>query len=184
MTLKESGLILSVLRAAYPSSFKGLTDDEIDATVHLWAEMFHEPYSMVSAAVRALISTRKEGYSPTIGEVKDQLYKLTATEELSEAEAWAMVAKACRNGLYGYKTEFEKLPETVKRAVGKAEQLRDWAEIDTDTLNTVVASNFQRSYRIMQQRAKEDALLPPGVKEAVGMISGRMAMALPGGAYE
>ena len=87
-----------------------------------------------------------------------------------------MVAKACRNGLYGYKTEFEKLPETVQRAVGKAEQLRDWAEIDTDTLNTVVASNFQRSYRIMQQRAKDDAMLPPGVKTMIGALADRMAL--------
>ena len=185
MTHKETGMVLAVLKAAYPHSFKDITPEEGMAMANLWQTMFAaDPYEAVNAAVSALISTRKEGYSPTIGEVKEQLYKLTAPEELNEGEAWAMICKACKNGSYGYKEEFEKLPPEVQKAVGKPEQIREWAQIDTDTFQTVIMSNFQRSFRIAQMRAKQDAMLPPGVRETVGRISGHMAYQLPEGVYE
>ena len=50
--------------------------------------------------------------------------KLAVKNQLSEAEAWAMVSKAARNGLYGAREEFEKLPEDVKQAIGTPDQLK------------------------------------------------------------
>ena len=185
MTHKETGMILAVLKAAYPHSFKDITPAEGLAMANLWQTMFAaDSYETVNAAVSALISTRKEGYSPTIGEVKDQLYKLTTPNALNEGQAWALVCKACSNGSYGYMEEYAKLPPEVQKAVGKPEQIREWAQIDSDTFQTVVMSNFQRAFRISQARAKEDVMLPPGVKQVVGMISERMNMALPEGLYE
>lgn len=85
-----------------------------------------------------------------------------------------MVEKACRNGLYGNKMEFEKLPPEVQRVVGAPEQLKAWAEMDAETVNSVVASNFMRNFRVEKQREKERSLLPPSVLETISLVSGNM----------
>jgi hypothetical protein len=177
MTVQEAGMVLAVLRAAYPSSYRDLTEADAYATAKLWAEMFSDDsYAAVNAAVRAMIATRTVGYAPTIGEVKEKLYKITEGDKLSETEAWAMVAKACCNGYYGYQQEYNKLPPEVQKTVGKPEQLREWAQVDTDTLNTVIASNFQRSFRVIQAREKENAMLPPNIRQIVGKVADSMKM--------
>ena len=174
MDRRETMQIFSVLKAAYPHSFKGVGKEDADAMISLWQKMFEtETYEQVNAAVAALIATRKEGYTPTIGEVKERLAFAVeqASGALNEQGAWALVEKACRNGLYGYREEFERLPDDVQRAVGAPEQLRAWAMMDTETVNSVVASNFMRNYRTQKQREKEFAMIPPSVQRVLSEIA-------------
>lgn len=168
----ETAKILSVLKAAYPHSFKDLTKRDAESVLDLWAAMFsEEPYEAVSAAVYALIAVRKDGYSPTVGEVKERLDMLRSGDDLPEQAAWALVSKACRNGLYGYKKEFDRLPPDVQRAVGAPEQLRAWARMDAETVESVVASNFLKNYRAQRSREKEAAKLPPEIRKMIGGIA-------------
>ena len=161
MTRVETIAVLALLKAAYPNFYKGMPQTDLQAVVNLWSLHFAgEDADTVTAAVHTLISSRTEGYPPTIGAVKEQIDNLTAKDALSETEAWAMVSKAARNGLYGYREEFEKLPEPVKKAVGTPEQLRAWAMMPADEVESVVASNFRRSYRDNARREKENRLLP------------------------
>ena len=170
MTEDEATLVLATLKAAYPHAFRDTTKKDATAMIRLWARMFAEDsYSEVDAAVGALIATRTDGYSPTIGEVKTKLQDLRAPESLTEQEVWSLVSRACTNGLYGYEKEFAKLPPDVQRVVGRPEQLREWAIMEAETVQSVVASNFMRSFRASQARKKEAAMLPPSVR---GLISG------------
>lgn len=165
MTKKEIVNVLAILKVAYPSSFKGMDDSEYRDTLKLWYMILGgEDAAMVNAAVTALIATRREGYTPTIGEVCENLRLLKQDGELTDQEAWMLVSKACRNGSYGYKEEFEKLPPNVQRAVGQAEQLREWALVDTETLETVTASNFRKTYRGLVQREEEMRRMPESVR--------------------
>ena len=177
MTESDSTKILAVLKAAYPESFKNLSKRDAETMIGLWAQMFvADSYEEVSTAVGALISTRTVGFSPTIGEVKEQLQRLRSASGLSEQAAWSLVSKACCNGLYGYREEFEKLPSEVQRAVGAPEQLREWAKMDEETVQSVVASNFMRNYRAQQAREKERAMLPPEIQRVLGGIADNMKM--------
>lgn len=184
MDRNEAIKILTVLKAAYPHSFKNadgkpIPQKDAEALIQLWQTMFAaESYEQVNAAVAALISTRKEGYTPTIGEVKERLAfaREQASGGISEQEAWAMVEKACRNGLYGYQKEFDALPPEVRRAVGAPEQLKAWAAMDAETVNSVVASNFMRNYRTQKQRDKERAMLPPSVLETISLAANNLKM--------
>ena len=97
------------------------------------------------------------------------MQKLKRSNDLDELAAWALVSKACRNGLYGYREEFAKLPPDVQAAVGAPEQLRAWAMMDTEAVESVIASNFQRNYRTTKARQKELDKLPADVRK---MISG------------
>ena len=177
MDRAETIKILAVLKAAYPHSFKDITKRDAESMITLWSTMFQaDPYEVVSAAVAALISTRTVGYSPTVGEVKEQMQRFNEPLELSEQAAWALVSKACENGLYGYKQEFEKLPPEVQRAVGAPEQLKEWAAMEIETVQSVVASNFMRNYRTQAKREKETAMLPPEVRQFIGGVADGMRM--------
>lgn len=185
MTRDETLKILSVLKAAFPHSYKDMTKRDANAMVDLWTMAFSgEPYEVVNAAVVALIVTRTTGFSPTIGEVKAKLAAPKAAQELSEQSAWALVSKACENGLYGYQKEFAKLPPEVQRAVGAPEQLKAWAAMDAETVQSVVASNFMRNYRTQQTRAQEMEALPPAVREMLSGVASSMTMIGDGGDTE
>lgn len=163
MTRKETGIIMDILTAAYPRFCAGNAD--MRNVINLWAEMFtHDDVAMVAAAVKSVIESDEKGFPPTIGQVKAKMRLLTSGNELTEADVWGMVAKALRNGIYGSAEEFAKFPPTVKRIVGSAEQLREWATMDSETVHSVVASNFQRSYRSIAAREREIAKLPADVK--------------------
>ena len=165
MNATETKGVLALLRAAYPNFYKDMPRADLVAVVNLWQKQFEEfDGRLVLAAVNALISSRVEGFPPTIGAVKEQIRKLTAQEMLSETEAWALVSRATRNGLYGYKEEFEKLPPEIRRVVGSPEQLRAWAAMEADEVESVIASHFMRAYRQIEQREREAGLLPASVR--------------------
>ena len=177
MTRDEVIMILSTLKAAYPHAYRGMTRRDGEALINLWIRQFaDEDPGQVQAAVDALIATRTAGYSITPGEVKERLHALRTADEMSESEAWALVSKACRNGIHHYREEFEKLPPEVQRAVGAPEQLRDWGMMDEETVGSVVASNFMRTYRTSRQRAKETAMLPQSVRQMLSGLADSMKM--------
>lgn len=169
--------IMAILRGAYPQFYRNIGRKEAEDTVNLWLDMFRsENPAIVGAAVKSVIESDEKGFPPTIGQVKAKMRLITSSDELTEADAWHMVAKAIRNGLYGAKEEFEKFPPIVRRIVGSPNMLREWAMMDTDTVHSVVASNFQRSFRVVSDREREIAKLPADVKALVGQISSGMSL--------
>ena len=177
MNRQQTTTILAILKAAYPHAFKDMTTEDAKIMINLWEQMFtEEPYEEVNAAVKALIATRTEGYTPTIGEVKEQIARLKNTSDIDENTAWMLVSKACRNGLYGAKQEFDKLPEEVKQIVGSPEQLKQWAAMDAEVVESVVASNFKKAFRVQAERNKEIAKLPQNMREAIGAITNNMKL--------
>lgn len=184
MTRDDVIKIMSVLRGAYPHFYRDISKQEAYDTINLWTDMFsRDDASIVSAAVKSLIDGDDKGFPPTIGQVKAKMRLLVGGDELTEAEAWNLVSKAVKNGLYGAVEEFEKLPPAVKRIVGSPSQLRDWASMDSDTLHSVVASNFQRSYKQVATREKEISALPDDVKKLINFSMDKEPESLPP-AYE
>lgn len=184
MTRDDVIKIMSVLRGAYPHFYRDISKQEAYDTINLWTDMFsNDDASIVAAAVKSLIDGDDKGFPPTIGQVKAKIRLLVRSDELTEAEAWNLVSKAVKNGLYGAVEEFEKLPPAVKRIVGSPSQLRDWASMDSETLHSVVASNFQRSYKVVATREKEIAALPDDVKKLINFAMNKEPEALPP-AYE
>jgi hypothetical protein len=78
-----------------------------------------------------------------------------------------MVKRAIQDGNYHSAERFEELPPLVQKAVGGANMIRQWAMSDTDDVNTVIASNFQRNYRTLVQRQQFDDKVPPALADVV-----------------
>ncbi len=173
----EVQTLLTLIQAEYPQSFQKLDERQMALKLELWAKEFREDDSMlVFAAARTLMGTARE-FAPNSGQIREKMRELTSEKAaLDEQQAWALVSKACANGYYGYKKEFAKLPPEVQRAVGRPEQLKEWAVMDVDTVQSVVASNFMRSYRAGVEREKELARIPQEVREMLGQVSEKMRL--------
>ena len=179
MTREETLAIMSVLKAAYPNYYRDMNRKDAEAVVDLWATMFtDEPAELVAMSVKAFIATDTKGFPPHIGAIKEAIGKLLQPDLLTEQEAWALVSKACRNAAYNADSEFRKLPEDLKRIVGSPNQLRAWALMDEDTVQSVVASNFQRSYKAIAAKQKEQAALPWGLQQKMQTLAEGMSVPL------
>lgn len=177
MTIVETGKVMAVLRGAYPAFYKDMSKEEAKQIVLLWAEMFSDdPVELVAAATKALIASDDKGFPPHIGAVKAMLQKLTQPKTMTEAEAWEIVAKAVRRSGYQSAEEFNKLPEDIRALVGSASQLKEWAMMDADTVQSVVASNFQRSYKVRAKQNAEYAAIPSDVKAIIASVTVKLAL--------
>lgn len=173
MTFDQTKEILTHLQIEYPQSFSRLDYRQMQAKLQLWTEEFaQDDYRLVSAAVRVLIRSNRE-FAPNIGQIREKMYQLSNPDALTETEAWALVSKACRNSNRA-KEEFAKLPPEVQEAVGSYEMLKTWGMMDEDEVESVIASNFMRSYRVHVKRKQEMALVPAEIKELLAGMTKKM----------
>ena len=172
MTREETLKIMSVLKAAYPNFYRGMSRDDALAAVNLWNTMFSdEPYSLVSNGVLALIACDTKGFPPSIGQVKEYIHHIHSQNEMTESEAWELVRKALSNSSYHAQEEFDKLPPILQRIIGSPTMLKDWSMVDIDDLQTVVQSNFMRSFRARLQSEKEYQALPSAIKIQIEQLA-------------
>ena len=183
MNLVETAKLMAVLETAYPMFYAKKTQQEREDAIRLWAEMFaDEPGEVVAVAVKALIKSRVSTFPPGIGEITEKIQQIMQPDQMTELEAWGLVLKAVSNSNYNSGEEFKKLPAVVQRLVGSPTQLREWAAMDSETLNSVVASNFQRSYKVRAKNEQDYLALPSSVKTFMASIAEGMKMPeLPSG---
>ncbi|MGM9603013.1 MAG: replicative helicase loader/inhibitor [Faecousia sp.] len=180
-TRKETAELLTVLQSNYPDAFRGMSDNCVQAKIALWQQMFAEyPKQQVFAAAMAYMATDTKGFMPSVGQVNEQLQRMLHRMTATPAEAWSYVSAALRNSSYGAAEEFAKLPEDVQRLVGSPAQLREWAQMDAQTVQSVIGSNFQRSYQARQTQQRDYEKLPGqmkqllrGLGDALGLESGK-----------
>lgn len=168
MQVEDARKIIAVMMVSYPN-FKPV---DVDFMAQEWANMLSEyTYQQVDVALRCYITTDTSGFAPSIGKIVEKIKAVSEPKELNEIEAWTLVSKALRNGYYGAEEEFAKLPPIVQKAVGSPSQLRMWATTDEKSIETVVSSNFMRTYNTEVKRAEEYARLPEDVKAIIQKIS-------------
>ncbi len=177
MTKKEMAEIIAVMQSNYPDDFRGMSDKAMNGKINLWFMQFRDDdYKEVLAAVMAHIATDTNRFMPPVGVIKAKLVEIRMPEEMTPLEAWGLVQKALRNGYYGAQEEFDKLPPVVQKLVGSPNQLREWALMDTETVSSVVASNFQRSYKVRAAKEREFMALPSAVQQTMTQIAAGMKM--------
>ena len=177
MNITETLKIFSVIKANYGNFFKNMPKVDAEAMVNLWAEMFQDtPYELVGAAVKAYIATDTDGYPPNVGKIKEMIRKLTQQEEMTEQEAVRLILRACSNSTYNSQSEFEKLPPVLKRLVGSPNQLKEWAAMDSDIVNSVVSSNLMRSYKVIAERERQHQALPSGMRMLIEGMTDKMLL--------
>lgn len=164
MTEKEIRQLLAMTQAVYPN----YNPPSREAAVNAWLMCLSEyDNNVVTAAFKAYMTTDTSGFAPSIGQLLDKVHLIQDPQELNEMEAWSLVSKALRNGYYGAVEEFNKLPPLVQKAVGSSDNLRNWAQTDSESIENVVQSNFMRTYRVVVNRAKEYQKMPKDIQALI-----------------
>lgn len=171
MTRQEAIKIMTILKTAYPNFYKDYSKEELNAAIDLWATMFVDEHpKIVTEAVKALICTHK--YPPTIADIKEKIATITRPQEMTEMEAWQKVKAAI--SYYNAAENFDKLPPTLQKIVGSPNQLREWAVMDSGVVNSVIQSNFMRSYKAKSAQKKEYEMLPNSTKQLIEGLATKM----------
>lgn len=164
MTREETVEIIHIICDCYPN-FK---PEDLSRTIGAWQVMLEE-YSceQVAAALKAYITSNTSGFAPSVGEIVAKIQLVSQPQELDGMTAWGLVSKALRNGTYGAVEEFNKLPPLVRQAVGIPDNLKNWATSDYQTIETVIQSNFLRTYETIVKRANEINCMPDNIKSLI-----------------
>ena len=164
MTREQVGKLLMTIQAYYPNY--NPPDKEI--TINAWHIMLAEyPEELVLQALRACIATNTSGFAPDVGQIMSKIQIISQPQKLDGMTAWGLVSKALRNGTYGAVEEFNKLPPLVRQAVGMPDNLKNWATADYQTIETVIQSNFLRTYETVAKRANEINRMPDNIKSLI-----------------
>lgn len=170
MNAKEFGFLADAIKTYFPRDNVLPTEN----AMRLWYEELKDiPYQLAHLALQKYVCTNK--FAPTIADIREQVAELKNQneEELNETAAWSIAWKAICNSGYHAEEEFAKLPPVIQRTVHSPAQLREWAlleNIDGKTI-TVLQSDFQRAFRVEQQRERERSKLSPGVLKLMRPIN-------------
>lgn len=168
MTTQDMAQIMDILTAFYPSFYAKQTDDARYLTAKLWANIFDAyPVEVVAAGVKMYVASDEKGYPPVPGQIISKLQTFIRQDDMTEMQAWSIVRKALSNCAYYSEREFNKMPPLIQRVCGSPQQLKDWALMDLDELNSVIASNFQRSYRALAEAERERSALPKDIQNMI-----------------
>ena len=159
MNMQETSYILSCITAVYPSFLK---DRDPKFLKEIWQRIFtNVPCGQVEQALTAYIATDTKGFPPTPGAINAWIAKAVQKDEMTEDQAWDLVARAASRGIYNSREEFEKLPPDIQKIVCSPRQIYEWAQMDCTEFNTVIASGFKRSWRVRQEKKRELGVFLP-----------------------
>ena len=168
MTRDETVKIIRIMCDCYPN----YKPSNLSETVDVWNMMLEEySYSQISTALKTYVHSDTSGFAPSIGQLTNKLHEVQSPQELNEMEAWSLVSKALRNGYDGAVEEFNNLPPLVQKAVGSPDNLRNWSQTDTNSIENVVQSNFMRSYRLVVNRENEIKKMPADVRTLIENVN-------------
>ena len=160
MTIDETKMLLMTVESLYPSWHPV----EIQFTIKAWHQLLADyDFKTIQAALYAYASTETKGFAPSPGQLKNQI---PMPNDMTALEAWSLVYGCIGNSIYHSKENFDGLPDTVKRAVGSADILRQWAMTDASQL-TVIQANFIKTYNVEKQKQSEQLKIPVNVRNVL-----------------
>ena len=171
MTMSQTAEMMAILRAAYPRFYVGMTREDASAALNLWHGFFaDDDASLVSDAVKAFIANDTKGFPPVVGQIREKLNVINQAVhgfELTPQTAWGLVKKAMKDSAYHSAEQFAELPEVVQEVVGSPSQLHEWAVSNDGVSESVIASNFQRSFAARAAVHKEIRMMPGDVRARI-----------------
>lgn len=175
VTETETAKIIALLREYYPRDVESTT---IKAKVRAWWMVLRDyPYDTMQAAAISFAANDRKGFMPSPGQLIEQLQMLTSTDAPDAQEAWMLVHKAVsRADLNNPSAEFAKLPPEIQRTLGSANVLKEWGLVDEQTFNTVIYSNFLRTYETRQKRNQAFAAVPDAVRQVIQGVADKLAL--------
>lgn len=175
MTIEETKKVMAYIAAAYPRYFSGITKETAERQVIPWHDALKE-YSagLVIAGVKSYIAADSSGFPPAPGQIIAYIHESAPDTSVSAQEAWALVRKAVNVPWERMQESFDGLPKAIRKAVGSAASLKELAQMDIATFESVAGSNFMRTYNAAVRCEETQERMPTITSE----IRERIAMEL------
>lgn len=175
MTKAEAVRLVGVAVAAFPS----MQERDMCPTAELWTEMLCDlPFDVAKAALQKVLTLAK--FFPTVAEIREAAASLQPGGAPEPEAAWGEVLQQIA------KVGYIGTPRWSHPAVGQAADILygGWSELCRHlNEDSMVAdrAHFLRMYGNVAARLREDAKLPPAVREMAASLASRMTVpALPG----
>lgn len=168
MTREETKKLLMVMQV----TFKTYQVENKTLETDVWYGYFKEyDYEIVETALKVYVATENTAFAPSPSQILGQINKVKSLTNPQEVDVWREVRPAIRNGSYHAEEEFEKLSPMAKKMVGDPAQLREWAMLPSEDIDTVVQSNFKSRYQTMIKRDAELNSMPAEVKQMLSAVN-------------
>ena len=155
MKKSETVDCITYLSAAYPGAYKRFTEQKFETLIAVWYNTFSEyPFATVMVS----------GFPPAPGQVIKVIQDITRQEETNSMEAWAIVKKAVNSPRDRMEETFRTLPPLIQKVVGGHHQLMAWGNVNEEEFETVIQSNFMRTYETEKRRQKQIDMLPERIR--------------------
>ena len=165
MKKSETVDCITYLSAAYPGAYKRFTEQKFETLIAVWYNTFSEyPFATVMVGIQGYISTDTSGFPPAPGQVIKVIQDLTAEKDTNSMEAWAIVKKAVNSPRDRMEETFRTLPPLIQKVVGGHHQLMAWGNVNEEEFETVIQSNFMRTYETEKRRQKQIDMLPERIR--------------------
>jgi len=168
MERSEAGELLTLMASAWPRF------EPSDDKVALWRELFDDvPFEVTKLALKKLMLTNT--FPPSAAELRQAVVDITTPQRdhITAAEAWGMVVRAIRyHGSYQGSEGLKSLPPAVRRT---AEHI-GWRDLCLSEEPEILRAQFMRMYDQVATRRREEALLPPAMRELIGELAAGMDM--------
>lgn len=172
MTEQETRLILNVLKANYPQSFR-IGKEEAVAMLELWKMQFKEiPYEFVRDAVNRIISNDNREFAPNVGQVKKRILdNLAPDTDTMAIHAWEEFRRFISNTSTWAPME-EELPlynklDAITRRLYTYREAKGLAQLDKNTLE-YRRSEFVKLYKDLTNKKNEKLMQEGNLVELAG----------------
>lgn len=161
MTKEQIIGLMKYFQAAYKGFYEG---KDTQAVMTVWHDaLADEDPKIVSQAAKNYVRTSE--FAPTVAGLMKQIDLIKRPQ--ADTDMWALISKAASNGLYNSAEEFEKLPPECQSFLGSASALKDLAQTDTGTMNTVVKGQFLKRVEAIREHQTVQRGLPAEVRQAI-----------------
>lgn len=172
MNKDDANKILGIMKAAYPN----MKIDDPVLMVSIWQRVYRDiPLEIVSRALRHFIENDRSGYPPSIGQISGIIRQWTEHDTESKADTVNSIMAAARDSIWHSKERFDELSPLAKRIAGSPEQLKVWAMMEADDVETVIRSHLMRLYDAEKER-EDVPELPTEMAKKIRELTGKLSL--------
>lgn len=179
MTRSDAAKLMGIIVLAYPNYDKFKDENQVKATVDLWATMFSEDDAgIVGLAVKKHIATNK--WPPSVAELRELMLEMTAPDLIAPDQAWLAVADYIDvHGEYGGGSGgYKSLPPLIGRVIDSI-GYHNLFEMNCGSYRGskpgMARSAFMNIYEPLYERERNRAMTPGYVNKQIDGAASKLS---------
>lgn len=170
--------VLTILKAAYPNTYKNLSKAELGNIYRLYDLLLGEyDAAIVVEALKNYI--RKNSLPPTVAGLIREIDILMPNEN-TPMQLWQTLEEVARRASVFTSVDFKELPPPLQTWIGDCSKVKEFGQMDAATFNTVIKGQFLKTIETIIEKQKAMERLPENVKQLIGQESNRKLLNVDG----